>query len=234
MKLKLTATLPDGEVVTRTTEHEYKFIIAVLTAHWKTKEICWHTMGWSSTKENAEKVARKWRKWEQSKEVRILPVEEYSTEKTVILPTGEKVTKKGSKYKFALIALVSSKAPDKDFWQVMAWSETREDLEKTSLKMGLWKEVLETRTIPVEGPGIYAEAHTMTIEEVQRSFYLYVEGTCACGQVASLGSGVIAIVKETPHLFPDPWSDGSVPLDTRHKEAYKALILSGEKVKEIK
>lgn len=68
MKRKLTVTMPDGTINTRTTANDYKFVVAVKVqpeSYWATTwpgKSLWGAYRWSTRRDLAEKCANECRK----------------------------------------------------------------------------------------------------------------------------------------------------------------------------
>lgn len=69
-KQTLYATLPDGRVVTRTTDRDYKFLVCVT---WLGENV-WGAFRWSSTEKLANQGVREATRFGRATEVKIVPV----------------------------------------------------------------------------------------------------------------------------------------------------------------
>lgn len=82
MKQKFFVTLPNGQVETRQSAHDYKFVVIGLfpeTAfHRRTYGTTWAAFTWSASHENAQKAANQLHKWCESdrpSKIQVVPVE---------------------------------------------------------------------------------------------------------------------------------------------------------------
>lgn len=75
-KTKLTATLPDGTVVDRTTAKDYQFVIAVYDNGNGYHDKGWGILGWTTRYDLADKKIRSWQgKVEEFEDFKIVPVD---------------------------------------------------------------------------------------------------------------------------------------------------------------
>lgn len=73
-KVTLYAKLPDGEIIDRTTDHPYQFVIAVRRKPEDSRKGAWGYTRWSKTAKAAEAARRQYVGWNAWAEVRIVPV----------------------------------------------------------------------------------------------------------------------------------------------------------------
>ncbi len=84
MRRTLTATMPDGTKLTRTTEREYKLVVAFHTAGTEKHPAGWGHMQWSTRHDLAEKckrqymrnIGKEWGAWGIFTAIEIFPVDE--------------------------------------------------------------------------------------------------------------------------------------------------------------
>ncbi len=77
----LTATLPNGQTITRKTWHDYKFVVVGKNKsgdYWQLRGEEWSALRWTTRKDLAEKAVKHFSAWNAWTEIAIIPVNQSS------------------------------------------------------------------------------------------------------------------------------------------------------------